>query len=54
MDGPPHDEPDQIREDEAIAQRLLEVGYIVVRFHHRADWTETLRQHPDIFGTLPA
>jgi len=50
IDGPPHDEPDQIREDEAITRRLLEMGYIVVRFHHRADWDAIFRQHPDIFG----
>ncbi len=50
VDGPPHDEPDQIREDEDITRRLMEVGYIVIRFHHRADWNEIFRRHPDIFG----
>jgi very-short-patch-repair endonuclease len=50
VDGPPHDEREQIREDEAITHRLLESGYIVVRFHHRADWQEIVRRHPDIFG----
>ena len=54
VDGPPHDEPDQIRADEEITRRLLEVGYIVIRFHHKADWKEILRQHPDIFGAVPA
>ncbi len=51
IDGPPHDEPDQIREDEAISTRLMEAGYVVVRFHHGADWSEIFRAHPDIFGT---
>ncbi|MFH1219111.1 MAG: DEAD/DEAH box helicase [Candidatus Eisenbacteria bacterium] len=51
IDGPPHDEPDQIREDEDITQRLMEMGYIVIRFHHKADWNEVFRRHPDIFGT---
>jgi hypothetical protein len=37
--------------DEEITRRLHETGYIVIRFHHRADWTEIFRQHPDIFGT---
>ena len=50
VDGPPHDEPDQIREDEVITQRLLNMGYIVIRFHHKADWNEIVRRHPDIFG----
>lgn len=51
IDGPPHDEPDQIREDEDITKRLVETGYIVVRFHHRADWDAIVRRHPDIFGS---
>ena len=53
IDGPPHDTPEQIREDEAITARLLDVGYIVIRFHHRVDWDEIFRRHPDIFG-VPA
>lgn len=53
VDGPPHDEPAQIREDEEITRRLLEMGYIVVRFHHKADWKEVIRRHPDIFGIIP-
>ena len=51
VDGPPHDEPDQIRKDEDITRRLMEMGYIVVRFHHKADWYEIFRNQPDIFGT---
>jgi very-short-patch-repair endonuclease len=51
IDGPPHDTPEQIREDEDISRRLMEMGYIVIRFHHRADWGEIFRRHPDIFGT---
>ena len=54
VDGPPHDDARQIREDEAINARLMDMGYIVLRFHYRADWTEILRRHPDIFGTFPA
>jgi hypothetical protein len=54
VDGPPHDEPNQIRADEEITRRLMETGYIVVRFHHKADWKEIIRKHPDIFGAIPA
>lgn len=50
IDGPPHDEADQIRNDDAITQRLMEAGYIVVRFHHKADWAEIFHRHPDVFG----
>lgn len=51
IDGPHHDEPDQIREDEDISRRLKEHGHIVIRFHHTADWKQIFRSHPDIFGT---
>ena len=52
IDGPPHDQPDQMKEDQAITQRLMEAGYIVIRFHHKEDWSTILRKHPDIFGVL--
>ncbi len=50
IDGPPHDAPDQIREDEAVTNRLIETGYVVIRFHHTADWNDIFGRHPDIFG----
>ncbi len=34
-----------------ITRRLMEMGYIVIRFHHKADWNEIFSRHPDIFGT---
>ena len=51
IDGPPHDEADQMRKDEEITRRLIETGYVIVRFHHKAKWDEILQEHPDIFGT---
>ena len=54
VDGPPHDEPAQIRQDEVINQRLMETGYIVIRFHHKDNWSEILGRHPDIFGNPQA
>lgn len=53
VDGPVHDEPAQVRKDEAITRSLIQESYIVIRFHHKADWPAILRQHPDIFGALP-
>jgi very-short-patch-repair endonuclease len=50
VDGPPHDEPEQIREDERITRDLMERGYIVIRFHHERNWEAIVRQHPDVFG----
>lgn len=50
IDGPPHDEPHQIKADEEITHSLMEMGYIVIRFHHKADWKAIFKKHPDIFG----
>ncbi len=50
IDGPPHDQPEQIREDDATTKRLIEHGYIVIRFHHREDWLFIFRGHADVFG----
>ena len=50
VDGPPHDEAEQSRDDEAITERLMDAGYAVLRFHHKADWDRIFRRHPDIFG----
>jgi very-short-patch-repair endonuclease len=50
IDGPPHDTPDKVREDDGATKALMEMGYIVIRFHHRADWREIFFKHPDVFG----
>lgn len=50
VDGPHHDEAEYIREDEDITRRLKEKGYVVIRFHHKADWKAVFKNHPDIFG----
>jgi very-short-patch-repair endonuclease len=50
VDGPPHDTPEQIRADEEITRKLQEAGYIVIRFHHKAEWREIFLRHPDVFG----
>ena len=52
IDGPPHDAPDQAREDQAKTRALIEVGYIVIRFHHAADWPAVFRRHADVFGEI--
>ncbi|GIK54191.1 MAG: RNA helicase [Planctomycetota bacterium] len=54
IDGPPHDTPEQIRADEAITRRLQEMGYVVIRFHHKNDWAAVFRGHPDVFGKAKA
>jgi hypothetical protein len=29
---------------------LIEMGYVVIRFHHKDDWLAIFRRHPDVFG----
>ena len=50
IDGPPHDTPEQKNKDEAIMDRLEDAGYLVLRFHHSADWNGIFSQNPSIFG----
>lgn len=50
IDGPHHDEPDQQAEDQDITNRLINAGYLVIRFHHAADWNEMFDQYSDVFG----
>ena len=51
IDGPPHDTPHQVREDDATTETLIGMGYIVIRFHHDDDWLAIFRRHADVFGT---
>ena len=50
IDGPIHDEPDQKINDEQITGRLIDAGYLVIRFHHAADWNKIFDDYRDIFG----
>lgn len=50
IDGPPHDTSEQKKRDEAITDRLEDAGYLVLRFHHSADWNEIFSQNLSIFG----
>ena len=52
VDGPPHDYPERQRRDAALTTALEDAGYVVVRFHHEDDWTETVRRLPSVFGSL--
>ncbi len=50
IDGPPHDSPQVKEEDQAHDGRLMAAGYLVIRFHHQADWDEIFDQYSDVFG----
>ena len=50
IDGPPHDAAHQISDDDGTTQALIELGYIVIRFHHADDWETIFHRHLDVFG----
>lgn len=52
IDGPPHDEGKAKEDDPQINERMIEAGYLVIRFHHTEDWEAKLKQYCDIFGKI--
>jgi ATP-dependent helicase YprA (DUF1998 family) len=54
LDDPTHDDPAQVRRDQALHERLEDAGYAVLRFHHAADWAALVRARPGIFGAAVA
>ena len=50
IDGPPHDSPEAEEDDAEITERLTAAGYLVIRFHHSAEWNAIFDQYVDIFG----
>jgi hypothetical protein len=50
IDGPPHDDPAQQREDRIKEERVVNQGWDVLRFHHREDWEAKIKKNPGIFG----
>ena len=52
VDGPVHDFPDRHNRDLQQESELIDGGYIVVRFHHKADWEELFLKYPSIFGKI--
>ena len=54
IDGPPHDTAHQIHHDKGTTQALIELGYIVIRFHHNDDWEAIFGRHSDVFGAPSA
>lgn len=50
VDGPPHDYPDRQKRDTEQASCMEDLGWTVIRFHHREDWGAIVAKHPNIFG----
>ncbi len=50
VDGPFHDYPDRRTRDVAQEECLGDMGYMVIRFGARDDWSTIVAQYPHIFG----
>ncbi len=51
IDGPPHDSPEAKLNDSRVDARLIDAGYIVIRFHHLQPWDSIFEQYKDVFGS---
>lgn len=50
IDGPPHDFPSRQARDLAQTECMEDRGYLVIRFHHEANWGAILAKYPSLFG----
>ncbi|MEV5410024.1 DEAD/DEAH box helicase [Thermopolyspora sp. NPDC052614] len=51
IDGPHHDAPAVAERDMAAEDRLMDLGWLVIRFRHDEDWDKIVRRYPSVFGT---
>ncbi|MFI5648810.1 DEAD/DEAH box helicase [Kitasatospora sp. NPDC051705] len=50
VDGPHHDIPTQRQRDEDAEDRLIDSGWLVIRFRHTDRWQDTVDRYPNVFG----
>lgn len=50
VDGPPHDFPDRQQRDTDQTNCLEDMGWTVIRFHHKDDWQTIISKYPSVFG----
>ncbi len=50
VDGPHHDDDVQRLRDETAAERLVDLGWSVVRVHHDEDWQAHANRHTWLYG----
>lgn len=50
IDGPHHDGPAQTERDAAAEDRLIDLGWTVIRFRHDDDWAAVAARLPSVFG----
>ncbi|WP_182878146.1 DEAD/DEAH box helicase [Microbispora sp. H10670] len=51
IDGPHHDAPYVAERDVEAEDRLMDLGWLVIRFRHDEEWDEIVRRYPSVFGT---
>jgi len=52
IDGPIHDFEDRHERDQDQTECMEDLGYLVIRFHHREDWEAKIDRFPNIFGRI--
>ncbi|WP_278314780.1 DEAD/DEAH box helicase [Lolliginicoccus levis] len=50
IDGPVHDNKSTAARDAEAEDRLLDAGWMIIRFRHDEDWDAKLRDYTDVFG----
>lgn len=50
VDGPVHDTDDHRAKDAGDEDKLMDLGWDVIRFHHAADWSSIFGRYPSLFG----
>lgn len=51
VDGPHHEHATVWERDVQAEGRLLDLGWLVVRFGHDKEWSDIVRGYPSVFGT---
>lgn len=51
VDGPHHDIPTQQQRDEDTEDRLMDSGWLVIRFGHTDHWQRIVDRYPNVFGS---
>ncbi len=51
VDGPHHDAAYVAQRDEQAEDRLMELGWLVIRFRYDEEWEQTVRRYPSVFGS---
>ena len=50
IDGPHHDDSVVTERDARAEDRLLDLGWLVVRFRYDEEWSKTVHKYPSVFG----